>query len=74
MRNMMVQIWESVRRAHEDEDLASAELSPEEWRAELDRQTRTLLGMPSESFVLGLSTGELDRNDWRVEYLAGLAE
>ncbi len=43
--------------------LGDVELSAEEWNAELDRQTNSLLGIPSSTFVLQLSTGELDRYD-----------
>ena len=75
MRNTLLWIRGLLMFGADDEgSLADAELSRDEWRAEIDKQTRALLDMPSESFVLKLSTGELDRRDWRVEYLSGLVE
>ena len=42
----------------------TVELSEEEMAATIDRQTRELLDMNSESFIVALNEGSLDRTDW----------
>ena len=51
-----------------------AELDEAEMAQVIDEQAQMLLNMNSETFVHKLRKGELDRHDWRVEYLAGLVE
>lgn len=51
-----------------------AELDDEEMAEVVDRQTRNLLNLDASTFADKLKSGELDRRDWRVEYLSGLVE
>lgn len=55
-------------------DREMVELDQEQWRAEIENQTQTLLNSTVEDFTIALSVGKADRSDWRVEYLAGLIE
>ena len=66
----LVALWRRLR----GERPRKAELDKAEMAEVIDRQTRGLLDMNSESFIVLLRSGELDRSDWRVEYLAGLVE
>jgi len=67
-------IFVSLWRWLTGQESRRAELGEAEMAQVIDEQARELLNMNAQTFALKLRAGELDRHDWRVEYLAGLVE
>ncbi len=68
--SIIITIWRRIRR----QESRRAELNDSEMARVIEQQVKELLNIDTPTFARRLRNGELDRRDWRVEYLAGLVD